>query len=161
MSRPGMKLTVRKVDIWIGAVVALFGAFSLSRALQLAFYAEGVPGPGFFPAVLAILLIVGGLALIVSRFVKPDSESENFDLPSSFQARRSLGVWIALLATVALVNAIGFILAMVLLVAVVLLGIEGRRGVAAIATIILIPLLVYLLFATLLQVPLPTGFGGG
>ncbi|MQB01414.1 MAG: hypothetical protein GEU78_14175 [Actinobacteria bacterium] len=156
-----MKLTVRKVDMGIGVVVALFGVFSLSRALKLDFYDEGVPGPGFFPSGLAMLLIVGGLALTVSRFVKPDSESEDFDLPSRFQARRSLGVWIALLATVALVNAIGFILAMVLLVAMVLLGIERRRGPAAIATIILIPLLVYLLFATLLQVPLPTGFGGG
>jgi putative tricarboxylic transport membrane protein len=154
-----VKLTMRKVDMGIGVVFALFVAFSLSRALQLSFYLEGVPGPGFFPSMLAIILTVGGLSLIVSRMRKPDSESEDFDLPSSFQARRSLGLWIALIASVALVEFIGFILAMVLLVAIVLLGIERRRGLATFATIILIPLLVYLLFASLLQVPLPTGFG--
>jgi putative tricarboxylic transport membrane protein len=155
------KLTVRKVDMGVGAAIALIGAYSLTQALQLSFYEEGVPGPGFFPSLLGMLLIAGGLSLFVMRLKKSDAASEEFDLPSRLQARRSLGVWVALLAAVSLVNVIGFVLAMVVLVAGVLLGIERRRNVAAVATIVLIPLLAYLLFAALLQVPLPTGLFGG
>ena len=51
----------------------------------------------------------------------------------------------------------GFPLAMGLTVAAILFGIEGRRGLGAVLTTILIPLLTWLLFGVLLQVPLPTG----
>ena len=154
------KVSLRKVDMAVGIAVALVGAFSLTQALQLRFYEEGVPGPGFFPSLLAVTLIAGGLALVVTRLAKADSAFDRFDLPSRIQARRSGGVWIATLAAVLLVNLMGFFLAMVLLVAALLLGIERRRSLATVATIVVIPLLAYLLFAVLLQVPLPTGFFG-
>lgn len=154
------RLPEQKVDIGIGVVIAAFGAYALLRALELSFYEEGVPGPGFFPAVLALLLILGGLGLCVTRLMAPDEESKDFDLPSTEEARRSLGLWVALLLAILLVNVIGFLLAMIVLVAVLLLGIDRRRGIATFITIILVPVLVYLLFATLLKVPLPAGFGG-
>lgn len=154
------RLPEQKVDIGIGLVIATFGAYSLFRALELRFYQESVPGPGFFPAVLALFLILGGLGLSVTRLMAPDEDSKDFDLPSTEEARRSVGLWGALLLAIVLVNFIGFLLAMIVLVAVLLLGIERRRGIATFVTIILVPVLVYLLFATLLKVPLPTGFGG-
>jgi putative tricarboxylic transport membrane protein len=117
---------VRKVDIAAGVIFIIFGVFVLTRSLPLNFYAEGVPGPGFFPTLLAIAMAVTG----------------------------------GLLGVVLAVNVVGFLVAMVLLVAALMLGIERRRGPAAIATIVLTPVLAYLLFAVLLQVPLPTGLFG-
>jgi hypothetical protein len=49
---------------------------------------------------------------------------------------------------------------MFLLVAVLLLVIERRWSVGTIVTIVLTPVLAYLLFGTLLQVRLPTGLFG-
>jgi hypothetical protein len=49
---------------------------------------------------------------------------------------------------------------MVVLVAILLLGIERRRGPMTLLTIVVTPLLAYLLFGVLLQVPLPSGIFG-
>jgi putative tricarboxylic transport membrane protein len=151
---------MRRVDIVAGAIFIAFGVFVLTQSLPLNFYAEGVPGPGFFPTLLAIAMAVAGGLLLFTRLRRPEAALGDFALPSRTQAGRSLGLWIAILAAVLLVDVVGFLVAMVFLVAVLLIGLERRHGVAAIATIVLAPSLAYLLFARLLQVPLPPGLFG-
>jgi putative tricarboxylic transport membrane protein len=154
------RLTFREVDIVGGSIFVVVGAVILFQSLRLDFYAEGVPGPGFFPTVLAIVIAGTGGLLVVTRWGKSGRSFEEFRLPTRREAQRSLGLWGAILAASLLVGVVGFLAAMFLLVAVILLGIEGRRGVATIITIVLTPLLAYLLFGELLQVPLPTGLWG-
>jgi putative tricarboxylic transport membrane protein len=151
---------VRKVDIAAGVIVIACGVFVLTQSLPLNFYAEGVPGPGFFPTLLAIAMAVTGGLLLFTRLRRPEAALGDFALPSRTQGGRSLGMWIAILVAVLAVDVVGFLVAMVLLVAALMLGIERRHGPAAIATIVLTPVLAYLLFAVLLQVPLPTGLFG-
>jgi putative tricarboxylic transport membrane protein len=151
---------VRKIDMVAGTIFILAGVFILTRSLRLNFYAEGVPGPGFFPSLLAIALAVTGGLLVLTRLRRPEGAFGDFTLPSRMHAQRSLGLWVAILAAVLLVDVVGFLVAMVFLVAVALIGIERRRGLAAIATIVLAPALAYLLFAQLLQVQLPSGLFG-
>jgi putative tricarboxylic transport membrane protein len=150
----------REIDIVTGTILAVAGAYILFVSLRLEFYADGVPGPGFFPSMLAIALIVSGVLLIVTRLRMTREQAGPFELPTRSQARRSLGLWVAVLVATLLIEVVGFVVAMLLLVAVTLLGIEGRRGIPTILTIILTPLLAYLLFAQLLQVPLPSGLFG-
>jgi putative tricarboxylic transport membrane protein len=151
---------VRKVDIAAGAIFIVCGVLVLTQSLPLNFYAEGVPGPGFFPTLLAIALGATGGLLLFTRLRRPEAALGDFALPTRMQAGRSLGMWIAILVAVLAVDVVGFLVAMVLLVAALMLGIERRRSLAAIATIVLTPLLAYLLFAQLLQVPLPAGLFG-
>lgn len=151
------RLTLREVDIGSGAVLVAFGAFVLYQGLQLDFYADGVPGPGFFPSLLAIALVVCGAVLVLTRLRAPRQSAGEFRLPARWQVRRSLGLWAVVLTASLLAGVIGFPLAMLLLVAVTLLVIEGRRRIGSVVTIIAIPLLAWLLFASLLQVPLPAG----
>jgi hypothetical protein len=148
------------MDIVSGIAVTLVGVWFLIESLKLDFYVDGVPGPGFFPSVLAIVVIAAGMLLIGTRVARPESEFGEFNAPAPAQLHRSMGIWGALLVTSLLVELIGFLLAMVLLVAAILLVIERRRGISTFAAVILIPLLAYLLFAALLQVPLPTGIFG-
>jgi putative tricarboxylic transport membrane protein len=143
-----------------GTIFTVAGVFVLTRSLRLNFYEEGVPGPGFFPSVLAIALTVTGVLLVLTRLGRPERAFGDFTLPSRTHARRSLGLWVAILVAALLVDVVGFLVAMVFLVAVALIGIERRRGLAAIATIVLAPVLAYLLFAQLLQVSLPAGLFG-
>ena len=151
---------MRKVDIAAGMIFMACGALVLTESLPLNFYAEGVPGPGFFPTLLAIALAVTGGLLLFTRLRRPEAALGEFALPSRPQAGRSLGLWLAILVAVLAVDVVGFLLAMVLLVAVLMLGIERAPGLVAIATIVVTPLLAYLLFAQLLQVPLPSGLFG-
>lgn len=150
-------VTLREADAFSGAVIAVFGAFVLVQSLQLSFYLEGVPGPGFFPALVAIALIGLGAWLVVTRWRATRDPADGFKLPSRQQATRSLGLWVTILAAALLVAPLGFPLAMFLLVAVILFVLEGRRGLGPILATILIPVLSWLLFAELLQVPLPAG----
>jgi len=149
--------TLREADAFSGAIIAVFGVFVLLQSLQLSFYIEGIPGPGFFPALVAIALIVLGVWLIVTRLRTARDTADGFELPSRQQATRSLTLWGTVLAAALLVGPLGFPLAMLLLVGTILFVLEGRRGLGAILTTILIPILSWLLFAELLQVPLPVG----
>jgi putative tricarboxylic transport membrane protein len=153
-------LTFREVDIAVGTILALVGVWILLQSLQLDFYVERVPGPGFFPTVLGILLVLVSGALVVTRLRGNRERFPAFSLPTRGQSRRSLGLWLAILAATFLVGIVGFLPAMLSLVGVIMLGIEGRRGVTTIVTIVLTPLLAYLLFGQLLQVRLPTGLWG-
>ncbi len=151
---------MRKVDIVSGAVFAIFGVVTLIQSLQLSFSTEGVPGPGFFPGLLAGALIVTGSLLVITRVVKPESAVGGFAWPTGGQARRSLGLWLTALGAVFLIGIVGFLLAMVALVAVLLFVIEGKRNLSAVATVVITPLLAYWLFGVLLQVRLPMGLFG-
>lgn len=151
------RATFREVDIVAGAVLAAFGVFVLFQGLRLDFYADGVPGPGFFPTLLALALIISGAVLALTRTASGGEVTQESPLPSRQQARRSLGLWVAILAACLSVGALGFPLAMLLLVAVILLLIERQRKLGSVAAVVAIPLLAWLLFASLLQVPLPLG----
>jgi putative tricarboxylic transport membrane protein len=152
--------SLREVDIGAGALFAVFGLYVLVLSLRLDFYDDGVPGPGFFPAVLAIALVLCGILLILLRWRGSREDAGRFDLPSRSQAKRSLGLWVLVLAAALLIEVVGFVVSMFLLVAAILFGIEGRRDIPTIITVIATPLLAYLLFGWLLQVRLPTGVFG-
>jgi putative tricarboxylic transport membrane protein len=151
---------VRTVNIVAGVMFIGLSALVLVESLGLQFYTEGVPGPGFFPTLLAILLASSGAVLVVVSVVRPAEVLGEFERPSADQARRSWGAWAALLLAVLAVGLVGFLIAMFLLVAILLLVIERRRSIGSFITIVLTPVFAYLLFGTLLQVRLPAGLFG-
>lgn len=159
--------TLREADVLSGALLTALGLFVTFQALGLGFYDADVPGPGFFPTVLAVLLTVTGLILVVTRLrapaERPAEERPSEESPAEEGARaerpyvRPLALWAVIFVASLLVGLIGFPIAMLGLTAAVLFGIERRRGIGAVVTTLAIPLLAWLLFAVLLQVPLPTG----
>jgi len=156
-ARERRPFTLRDVDALSGVAVLAAGLFVLVQSLQLSFYLAGIPGPGFFPAILAVSLVLLGGSLLLRRWWDGPDVDEASPLPSRQQAGRSLLLWLVVLAGALLVGPLGFLAAMLLLVAVIVFGIEGRRGIGAVVTTVLIPLLAWLVFAQLLQVPLPAG----
>ena len=154
------RYTEHQIDIGLGALFVALALFVLVQSLQLDFYVESVPGPGFFPTLLAIALAIAGFILSVTSFVGRKHSQEEFAAPSRAQVRRSLSVWLAVLAAVLLVPLLGFVLSMLFLAAALILGLERKRHVAGVAAVILIPLLAYLLFVVLLGVEFPTGVFG-
>jgi hypothetical protein len=149
---------MRRVDIVIGAVSVIFAGFVLAQALALDFFQRSeIPGPGFLPVLLAIAIGILGIVIIATRLAGSDRQFGAFSWPSWGEFGRSLSVWIAFTLSIAAMKFLGFFIASALLIAVLLLGIERLRSPGAIATVVLIPLVCYLLFHVALQVPLPVG----
>jgi putative tricarboxylic transport membrane protein len=149
---------MRRVDIVIGAVSVIFAGFVLAQALALDFFQRSeIPGPGFLPVLLAIAIGILGVVIVVTRLAGNDKQFGEFSWPSRSEFGRSLTVWIAFTISVALMQTLGFVVASALLIAVLLLGVERLRSVGAIATVILIPFVCYLLFHVALKVRLPIG----
>ncbi|MDQ4057862.1 MAG: tripartite tricarboxylate transporter TctB family protein [Actinomycetota bacterium] len=156
-----MKRTkAQRIDVGLGAIVAALGLFVFLQGRDLDFYLEGIPGPGFFPSLLAVALAITGALLCLSGLFGGKDTSEDFDPPTRSQATRSLGVWVAMLASVLLVPVAGFLIAMLMLVGILIFGLEGKRNLRGLTAVILIPVAAHLLFAELLLVDLPTGVFG-
>jgi putative tricarboxylic transport membrane protein len=150
---------MRKVDVGLGAVCVAAGLFMLVQSLKLDFTIENTPGPGFFPSLLATALALVGATLAVTSAMS-SKPGDVLELPERSKAQRSVGLWVLLLASVLLIAVVGFTIAMLTFVAVLIFGLEGKRNLAGVATIILIPFSIYLLFGVLLQVRFPTGVFG-
>jgi hypothetical protein len=152
---------VRLVHVAIGGVVALIGLLALLEALSLDFSgANGEPGPGLFPALLAGVLILLGLALSASylignrRHEEHEEHRERLDLGRAKMGRATV-VWACFVGMVVLLPLIGFLPATLLLVGVLVLAMEKQRSVKAIAAVLVLPVATYLVFGVALEVPLP------
>jgi hypothetical protein len=156
------------MDFLTGVVTAVVGAAAFWDAKGLHMFGENnVPGPGFFPKILAGLLVVLGLILAgmaarepapVSAAGGPGEASEASDEGPTRNGRlRAAAVLIAFAIVAPLVSVIGYIPATVLLVLVILYGIERRRDFRSLVAALLIPTATYLLFAHAFSIPLPAG----
>ncbi|MQA06667.1 MAG: hypothetical protein GEV07_29520 [Streptosporangiales bacterium] len=152
--------TLRRVDMISGAVLVVFGIFVIAQSLQLDFYIDDTPGPGFFPFLLGTALALSGAILTATRLIRPKIGNEDLKLPSRPDAARSLGLWVSVFLASLLIGWLGFAVTALLLVAVILFVIERRRGWVPVVVTITIPALTWLLFGWLLQVQLPTGLFG-
>lgn len=154
---------MHRLDFYTGLVTAAVGAAATWDARDLSMFgAHNVPGPGFFPKILAVLLIALGL-LLAGVAVREKSEQTGLEAdgaqPGSARRRmlRPVGVLIVFGVIAPLVAVIGYIPAMILLVLVVLYGIERRRDFRSLLAAVLIPVATYVLFAHLFAIPLPSG----
>ena len=155
---------MRRLDFYTGLVAAAVGAAATWNAKDLAMFGENdVPGAGFFPKILAGLLIVLGLLLAgMALREKPgdaDGDAAADDEQGAARRRmlRPVGVLVVFAVIAPLVAVIGYIPAMLLLVLVVLYGIERRRDLRSLVAAVLIPVATYVLFAHLFAIPLPSG----
>lgn len=151
----------RRVHVVLGLVVAALGGWLLYRSrTELAFHgSNNEPGPGYLPVLLTVCLIV--LGLVLSGVWLVGSRARSGEAPTlSLEPRqmgRALLVWLALVICALLIEPLGFLLAGEVLVLLVIVVIERIRSIPLIVTLLLLPLAMYFLFDTLLEVQLPGG----
>lgn len=146
---------MQQIERLFGAAIALIGIGFSYEGLALGYASGGVPGSGFFPFWVGLLLLVSGAAMAV--FAKPQSDTEE---------RFELGQIAALAGTagyLGMIAVVGTVLATFAYLFTTI-GISRRHGVvvtvvASIAGVALI----YFSFRVWLQIPLPRGmlFEGG
>ncbi|CAN5740153.1 hypothetical protein BH09ACT8_BH09ACT8_61310 [soil metagenome] len=151
---------MRRMDVFTGVVTTAVGAAALWDAKGLSMFGESnVPGPGFFPKILAGLLVFLGLLLVaISVRAQPtvDEDEEAGEVSNSGRLK-ALAVLVVFAILAPTVEYIGFMPAMVLLVLVVLYGIERRRDFRSLVIAIFIPVACFMLFVHAFSIPLPSG----
>ncbi len=141
------------MDRLYGVVVLLLGASIFWQGRHLGTGSLRGPGPGFFPNLVAILMMVLSLFLII-----PKRRGESFSAQSTI---RVIIVFVVLLAYSFALQYLGFIIASFLLMAYLFKTFGGsRRWYGAVLWAIASVGTSYLLFEVLLEGNLPRGVFG-
>jgi putative tricarboxylic transport membrane protein len=141
-----------------GVLLAALGVYVFLQSRAWDYYTDDGPGPGFFPHWYGIAMVLLSLMLIANRIRKFEAEEGHaIHWPGT---RRALGTWLALAASVALMEPLGFVLSFALLTFVIVAFIFHRPPLTAGLAAIVVALAFHLTFPVILNVSLPTGFLG-
>jgi hypothetical protein len=139
-----------------GVVVFLLGAAILWQGIALRVGAFRGPGPGFFPCLIALILIALSFFLII-----PSPKGKKKSPPLSFQSlQKVLVVYGALLAYFFTLEVLGFAIAGFLLMMFLFVVIDRQKIKVATVTAFIFVMLAYVLFNILLKSQLPQGVLG-
>jgi putative tricarboxylic transport membrane protein len=140
------------VDRAAGLALALVGVIGVlaSRAFPLGTVAR--PGPGFTPLVLALLLIVFGVAVFAMG-----ARARRLAEVGWHEWRHAAAILAACAFAAWGIERLGYRLTMALVLAFLLVIVERRRWPLGLALVLAVAGGSFLLFDTLLRVPLPRG----
>jgi putative tricarboxylic transport membrane protein len=141
----------RSAVIWL--VFAGFAVFSFYEAGKLPFGRTSVPGAGFFPTVLAMLLAMVSLIGLIAALRGNGSDQNQEPL----FWRKMLLTLAALLAFAAIFEFAGYVVTTFLFVMFLLRAVERKSWTQAGAVALSASLVSYILFGLLLGAPLPAG----
>ncbi|TDG00103.1 tripartite tricarboxylate transporter TctB family protein [Paenibacillus piri] len=147
-----MKLMVKNAGVWFGFLVFLLGCTMFWQSLSLDYRSSIGPGPGLFPLWLSSALIILSLLYIAESVKK-----EVFRIADLIPKGRGLGNVVAILVSfvifIVVVSFAGFVIAGTLLV--FLLLVREYKWYKALGISFAIALITFVIFQTLLDVPLP------
>jgi len=144
-----------RADHIAGVVFAIFAIAVFALSGDLPYGSLSSPGAGMMPKLVLVLMIVFGIALILSAQAStPLAEIDWSDRNHAF-----LVVLIAAIATI-LYQPLGFILTMSLLVFTLLAVVERKNLLRAAAYGIGVTMIAWWVFGTALKSPLETGILG-
>lgn len=123
-------------------------------SLSMEYVKEGVPGPGFLPFWTSLILGGAAIMILVNSWKKP---LKGLLMANRTVLWRTVIFFLAMVVMVFLIPYLGMVvtLALFMLFAVPFLGARDRLKI--LASVVLVPLFVYVLFQFVLQVPLPVG----
>lgn len=150
-------VTMRQGEIVSGLVLAGLGLFIVAQSSQWVLLGKEGPGPGFFPLIYGVLMVLLSLALITQAILKRPSVSSVPGNGINNNVMAALGVWLAFLATILSMKAIGFMVALGLLVVFMTRIIYSKSLQFSLVSGLTVPLGFYLIFKLGLQVQLPVG----
>jgi len=153
---------MKKGEIIGGIIVLIFGGITTLFSLQMPIGTFRLAGPGLFPLILGIFLMILSGVFLLNIFRKRYKESgkKQFDEETHGSARNL----IFFLGTMALAtlffNPLGYPLISFLLMVALLRILGSRRWTVNILLSVVTAAVSYLLFVGWLKIPLPKGFVG-
>lgn len=142
----------------------VFGAITAALSLQLPLGALRTPGTGFFPFVLGLALMAlaagHGVELYLARpkAAAPQTPAAPA-APAGDGATRRVALFVAgMIAAVALLQPLGYVLSSFLLMLVLLQILGIRHWYASVAIALVSAAVCYVVFVRWLSIPLPSGW---
>ena len=139
-----------RADHVAGAAFVVFGGVIIALSGDLPTGQLSMPGSGFLPKIIAVLMIIFGLALVMRA-----RESDELSSVSWSDGKHALMVIVITAAAIALYTRLGFLLTMILMMISLLIVIERKNPIRAAAYSIGVVVVAYVCFAFLLKSPLP------
>jgi hypothetical protein len=140
-----------RADHIAGAAFVVFGGAIIALSGDLPTGRLSMPGSGFLPMILAVFMIVLGLAL----FFRAKAESAPLSEVSWSDGKHALTVIAVTAIAIALYTKLGFLITMILMMASLLIVIERKNPLRVAAYSVGVVVLAYVCFAFLLKSPLP------
>jgi putative tricarboxylic transport membrane protein len=149
---------LRNGDVASGAVLAALGVYVILEARQWEYLGPDGPGPGFFPVWYGIGLVALSLALIAMSLRRAAAPAARADDGS--RKGRAVAAWLGLVACVALLKPLGFLVSFALFSAFLVRFLYGQSLAKSVAVATGGALGFYLVFDVALNVSLPSGVLG-
>lgn len=144
-----------RADHVAGAFFVVIGVLVIALSGDLPFGQMSMPGAGFLPLIVAILIILfSGLLFLRAR------ESPVFAEITWDDGRHALQVIVITAVAVSLYTVLGFIITMILMMVALTIVIERKNILRAGAYSVCVVLVTYITFAHVLKAPLPPGVLG-
>ena len=140
-------------------ILAGLAGLILFEARRLTFGSIRVPQTGFFPTILAILLVLFSIALLIQtlRAAEDGRRQEQIDSQGWTRIAATLTT---MLGFALVLEKLGFVLSTFGVMVLLLRAIEPQRWSRVVAVALITALIFILIFAWLLNIPLPAGVLG-
>ncbi len=149
-----MRMTNRIASI----IIFLIGLYVFMGAMKLDYILKGIPGPGFLPRWVSLLIMVLALVLLLLSFSKNESKERH---PFNAAEFKNAGIIIGSAVFVMLVTKyLGLSLAIGIMAGAIAKFTGPTSWKKVIAVTVATPIASFVLFDILLGVPLPTGIFG-
>ncbi len=143
-------------NVIVSIVVLFFGVWFMFLSFELPDRnIQNVPGPAFFPGILAFFIVALSLALLV-KGLKGLRELPAFSQTVTFP-RKAVLVVVLFVILLAFLPYSGFLIAAIPFFAALMILCENRRPVHVLIGSILIPVFLYYLFRHAFNILLPAG----
>lgn len=151
---------VHKGDIVFGIMFLLLGVMICVLTLRdYELMSEYSLGPGFFPLIIGIALIILSLIILIMTFWGVFSNDE-ISFPGKDGRNSIIRFSLLILAMAALFNILGLILSFVLFIFAEMVFVEHRTIKSALLTSVITTAAIYIFFVILFKVNVPVGFLG-
>jgi putative tricarboxylic transport membrane protein len=150
---------MRRSNVAVSLFLLGLAGFVLFQSRSLAFGSIRTPQTGFFPILLACLLLVLSFALL-GQALRQSATAPSLWRVGSEGWKRIGSVFLILMAFALVLESVGFLISTFLLMVLLLRAIDPQKWHVVIAAALSTALVSYFLFAWLLNIPLPAGLLG-
>lgn len=143
-------------DIIVSIAMLLFGAWFMSLSSELPIRSiENIPGPAFFPGIVAFFIVALSLALLV-RGVRGLRDVQAFSQTVTFP-RKAVFVIVLFVIMLAVLPYAGFLMAAIPFFAALMVLCENNKPIQVLIGSVCIPVFLYYLFRHAFSILLPAG----
>lgn len=153
---------MKKQNYWISLVVIAFACWLFFATKDFPKYYKSAPGPGFWPRVIAIVMIICAVLLVVTTFIssKKSTEASKEKPIVSYRTKGLLRVYrIFGLMFLSLLSIyfLGYIITSLWFVPAIIIVMEERRPWVLAVSSIALTVSIHLIFNVAFQITLPQG----